>query len=1274
MYIAKPDCVCIADEQSGFFRVHAHDTKNQEPSTSDAMRRIIIGFMIVVFSTVAMSAQELVPKQKFVPMRENVSAQELWRQPYVFEHLSQEQGLSYNTVTSFTQDKQGYLWIGTFNGLNRYDGGQFTVFPRNVTLNSTDTNTPRAIRIVYADKRGIIWLIAFDNSIWRFYPASETFTPVALTLPNSVRDYANSLKEDAAGIMWLTTTEGLFRFDEQTEKFIRVQAQEITRAASTHSQKSLQISLSGIEEVTRGNERTMWIRKRGGLIELDLTRLTAVHHSLLDSVGDKQFFYSNIVRDSSGYLWFADLTNLYCFDVGSKTIILRIPQETYVQFSTHKNPPKNHFMTRTILCAPDGSLWFGSFGGLVVLRYPNGNPQKYSLQLLQHNEAQPTSLSGNSIRTLIADKSGVVWTGGEPFGINKYTPYKQKFLLFRHLPFDENSLADNYVRGICLARSGILWVATHFGGISRYDPKSGIWTRFRDDIDKKLPNNLRLPVNEIWTIFEDHEGIIWAGTRGNGLLRFDETFGGFRRSPLLPDTSIVQVITEDREGNLFIGIRGNTPDVGMYVIPPQRTQASMRFISTLQMDKSSFSNAKFMAGDVMAIHKDRSGNLWFGGMNELFRIKAGSERIEDLTEQVKAVLGGVPINFGYLITSILEDRTGRLWFTCKGKGLAYFEPTEQKFGIMEELRALPNAHIYAALEDAEGNFWISSDAGLTCWNRTQHTFRTFTTADGLQGREYNRMSYFKGANGMMFFGGTNGLNAFFPEKMPLNPAPPLVTLTSVKIFAQEYAPQSICTQSPEGASTLTLRHDQNFLTFQFAAMDFHVPENNQYAYTLVGLDKQWIYSGTRREAVYTGLDPGIYTLRVKAANNDGVWNDAGLTLRVVVLPPWWQTWWFRVILLVSGLGAIGLVIQTYRRRIERLQQHRQELLSHIAEKERAEVQLHRSEEKFRALFETSTLGMVLWQNDGALLEVNVAFMGLLGYEAGEVVSLNFWQILGEMHVGSITHSLQQRRAFGPIEHVLTQKNGEKLTVVMYGIAIGNDEEQKDFERIWSVMEDVTERKRATDALLRYQLNPHFMFNVLNSVNALMAENQRSAKRMIIQFSSLLRHTLVASTRQTAPLGDEIEAVEHYLTIEKIRFEERLETSIDAEREALSLNVPVFLVQPLVENAIKYGTQSSDGVLHIRVFARISQEELQIDVTNSGAWQELLQESVEISNGNDLKASVMKKRSTGIGLANLRKRLEQYYPDAHSMTIAEEQGMVRVSIAIALKELSQIHQY
>lgn len=1190
----------------------------------------------------------------FLCTERDLFAQDLLQPVYSFEHLSQEQGLSYNTVTSFAQDTRGFLWVATFNGLNRYDGIQFKVFPSNNHKDSSNGTMPREIRLVYADKQGNVWIVGFNNSIGRFNPYTEEFVNFSLPVQGIQRDFVNAILEDATGTLWLTTVKGLFYLNRQQQTFLPY--------TTSDGKPLMPNSLGGIAEFpaytgqkAHSAERHLWIRKHGGLIDFDPVRNNVTHYNFVDSAYDKQFFYGSVVRDSLGYLWCSDIQGLYCFDVRTRSIVVHIARKTFARASLIKNPLQNDFMIRSTLCAPDGTLWFAANGGIVIVRY-QGSPPRYSLELLQNDETNPFSLSGNTVRTLFADRTGVIWAGGEPFGINKFTPYRHKFLLFRHLPFNQNSLSNNYVRGLCLTRSNILWVGTQFGGISRYEPQKRLWTRFRKVIGKK-PSDPQQTINETWSMFEDRFGTVWAGTRGNGLLRFDEARGGFVQSPLVPKTALIQIIREDRAGNLLLGIRGNTPLVGMFIIPPDRNKEQVVFIPTKQAESKNI-----VSGDVQAIHEDRQGFLWLGGTSEILRLNPRTRIIEDKTPKFLEDAGGLPSNVGSVVVSIIEDRNGMLWFSSKGLGIVMYDHANDKFIALNEQHGLPNNSVYATLEDKSGNFWISSDAGLTRWNRAENTFRTFTTSDGLQGREYNRLSYCKGADGTMFFGGINGFNAFHPDKLLLNPNPPPVALTSVKIFAEEKAPGTVITISSEARQTLKLRHDQNFITFQFAALDFHVPENNQYVYQLEGVDKSWVANGTRREAVYTNLGHGEYVFRVRGANSDGVWNMTGLTLHVVILPPWWQTWWFRVILVFAILGVLATVLQSYRRRIQRLQEHREELLRHIEERRRAEDELQHSEEKFRALFETSPLGMVLWQVNGSVLEVNAAFARISGYAADQTETLNFWDILNDAHSASIHYSLQHRNAFGPVEQTLTPKIGEKLSVVLYGIAIAENSSTISAERIWTVIEDVTERKRALDAMLRYQLNPHFMFNVLNSVNALMGENQRNAKRMIIQFSSLLRHTLVASSKQTAPLGDEIEAVEHYLAIEKLRYEERLEVSIDADRRTLDFNVPVFLVQPLVENAIKYGMQTSKQPLELTIVSRVEGEYLIIEVTNTGAWVEA------IANGVSGGAALTKQRSTGIGLENLRKRLAQLYPNKHTVEITHEQGIVRVRLTITVQEL------
>jgi PAS domain S-box-containing protein len=1230
----------------------------------------------------------------------------------VFEHLSQEQGLSYNTVTSFAQDKQGFLWIGTFDGLNRYDGVNFKVLRR--PPNDTTTRIPKAIRLMYTMHNGDIWMADFTNALYRFNPASERFTKLPFSLSSNT-DYAiGAFIEDAAGALWVSSTDGLHRYNPSTQSFSLVSVSVPVASAERWMAGMVECPSTSAPSA----EHHLWIRKYGGLVEFDPQRGTFQHYNLTDTAQDRQFFFGGVARDSSGYLWFGDVAHVYCFDVQSKQVVARYPQEIYIRQSLFKNPPKNDFRLQSVFCAPDGTVWFGSFGGIVIIKYAD-HPRNATLRLLQHDEANPTSLSGNSVRTIFSDQSGVVWVGGEPFGINKYTPYKQKFLLFRHSSLSENSLGNNYVRGICQARDGTLWVATHFGGISRYQPHSrlgGIWTRFQDDLDNRIPHHLRLPINEVWAIFEDRDGVIWAGTRGKGLFRFNPAKQQFEQSSLVPQTAIVQVINEDRAGNLLVGLRGLVPYNSIYgkaygdvfEIPRNRTKSGVRAYVTVQP-----AILGALSGDVLALHEDRAGTLWIGCSRRLLRLNRVTGALVDETQKFLKASGIMVSLVGSVASSIFEDHEGNVWVTSKGAGLGRYNPQTDSFQAVTQRDGLPNNSVYAALEDGHGNFWISSDAGLSLWDRTAknravNTFRTFTTADGLQGREFNRRSFFKSANGMMFFGGTNGLNAFHPDSLRFNPFPPSVALASLKIFAEEVPidsiisypsyPNGIDRQQAQSEGILTLRHDQNFLTFQFAALDFHVPQNNAYAYILEGVDKAWIQNGTKREATYTNLSPGKYVLRVRAANNDGVWAASGrdLVLRIVILPPWWQTWWFRGVLLCLGVAALAAVLWSYQRRINLLQTHKQELMRHIEQRHRMEGELVNSEQKFRALFETSPLGMVLWEKSGRVLEANAAFAQIAGYAAHNITAhnatLNFWNMLSDAQNSAILYSLEQRNAFGPVEQTLTQPTGEKISVMLYGIVVNANDANTSRgsrsannelrERIWTVLEDVTERKRAVDAMLRYQLNPHFMFNVLNSVNALMGENQRNAKRMIIQFSSLLRHTLVASSKQTAPLGDEIEAVGHYLAIEKLRFEERLEASIDADPATLGLNVPVFLVQPLVENAIKYGMQTSEGTLQLAITSRLQDDELCIEVSNSGAWIEF-QQPHQIRSGSEVipseastagvqanGASIAntRRRSTGIGLDNLRKRLQQLYPGGHSLTISHEQGFVRVRIYIALREL------
>lgn len=1179
-----------------------------------------------------------------------------------FEHLTQEHGLSHNTVTGFTQDKQGFLWIGTFDGLNRYDGKKFKVIR---TLNAEQT--PLQVRSLYTDRRGDIWVVHFGNTIRRFNPRREYFEDVRFPVISgnpSHDNYVNDFLEDADGMLWMSTLAGLVQYNPTTQTFRHIpHPVTIPRNHTAHKPTSLDPDdgLGGmimVEVLVNGvKEQRFWIRKPGGLYEFNPKTNQFITYDCFNIEHDEFFFYSDLAQDSFGYFWFPIDNGVCCFNPSTKLLKAVIPEEVYTKQTPASKFAKNSFRIRTTLCTPGGEIWFGSYGGIIVLRH-SGNPQSATTTLLQHDEANLASLSGNTIRTLFCDKSGVIWVGGEPFGINKYSPYRQKFALFRHSASNHNSIGNNYVRGIYQSRNGKIWVATHFGGISCYNPFENTWTRYYDDRNAQLPplhdSKLRLPINEIWAIFEDRTGTLWAGTRGNGLFHFKN--GKFHQSDLVPVKSVVQVITEDRAGNLLVGIRSNTAYAGFFQIPPSRNKRLVR-----HWDINLTKKKDFTSGDVLALHESKGGDLWAGGAGGLVRFVGWSRHdssttVHDYTAALMADFPGAISNVGSIVSSITEDHDGTVWVTSKGAGLRKFDRDRDKFTGITTKNGLPNNNVYAMLEDSHSRFWISSDGGLCLWNPAASLFREFSSADGLQGREFNRLSYHKSSDGVLFFGGINGLNMFYPDSVLLNPSAPPVALASFKVFAEEILPDSLMVQN-----TITLQYHQNFFSMAFAALDFHAPEKNRFSYKLEGVDPDWTGISVQSEAAYTNIDPGSYTLRVRAANSDGVWNPKEFVLKIIIVPPWWKTWQFFFVVGLCSLIGLGLVIQNYRARIFRLQQRRQELLLHIREREQ-------SEKKFRALFMSSPLGMMLWNINGEVLDTNPAFEVITGFNLEALHSVGLLQFFGQNHLEVIRYALQQRSAFGPLELQIDKANGDKISLIITGMLTeDNTPESVRNSLVWTVLEDITERKRATDALLRYQLNPHFMFNVLNSVSALMSENQRNARRMIVEFSRLLRHTLVASTRQMAALGEELQAANHYLAIEKLRYEERLEWRITIEQGVEEIEVPVFLIQPLVENGIKYGMETGGGSVSITIEVKIQSDEqlgrcLCVGVSNSGSWVGIT------GQGNGTRPSVVKGRSTGIGLENLRRRLGQYYPQGHCITTAAHDGFVLVSVHIALNEL------
>lgn len=1175
----------------------------------------------------------------------------LWAQPgyddFPVERFTREQG--YNPDVEpycFLQDKKGVMWIGTSDGLYRYDG----TFRRYVHEVGNPFSLPKnSILTLYEDKENVLWASITNGGLVRFDRNSERFIQYSnragdtSSLPATY--YIFSIIEDRDGRFWLATADsGIVRFDRHTGKVAR-------RYPFLVEAQSFALDGSGQLWVTSQNDRFIY-------------RYDERSDSFMRSPFELPFT-ANMLMGVGDTLWAAtkEKRGVYAVDV----------REGRVVGEYLKN--ENHF-PQCLYYATSDRIWVSGtdIGGSSALFTIN---PRTGVVLAHRNHSRQNGLVpsrlGYYVQCVYEDRSGVVWLNDAGAAVKrnlgKHAPYKLRFKTYQHNPSDSNSLSGNYARALLADDKNNLWVNVQTEGIDR-----GVLNaidRTRGTVRRYYPNPRKAGglTQGIGTLYQDTKGMLWVGANTLQFFDPDRPALGFRtfRSRPSPkknfDSTLITYLGGDHAGNLWVGTIG----AGLWYIPAA-TGKTGKYLP-LRDPKTGM---PFPFRHIHAVLEDRYGVLWIANLDGITRYDSANKTLRRYASET-----GNPLTIGdNLVTSILETRSGDLWVTTKGGGIARYDRERDVFRKMTVDNGLPHDNCYAILEDGAGLLWISTDNGICSYNPKTGVVRRYDTEDGLQGNEFNRFSYYQSASGEMFFGGTGGVNSFFPDLLRDNPTPPLAAIMNVRDIGGD------TTYLVAYRGEIELTHLQNNLSVEAAALEFTHPERNLYSWHLEGIDTGWTEAKRERWITYTNLSPGEYRVRVKVANADGVWNSEPAMLLIRIHPAWWQTWWFRTLAALTAAGALGAMRQMYRRRIARLQLQQKELMEQRAELIVNIEERRRSERKFRALFDTSPLGMILWERSGQIIETNPAFEAITGYGARDDAPPDFRNLVPDSLFALIDYGLERRGAFGPIEHLFTRADGAKLSIILSGIIIGeadvptgldsNPDNNPDNNRIWSVMEDVTERKRATDAMLRHQLNPHFMFNVLNSISSLLSENPRNAKRMILEFSLLLRHTLDAGSQLTIPLGEEIEAVEHYLDIEKLRFEERLHATVYADPKTLDFNVPVFLIQPLVENAIKYGMESSEeDALRVEVSVTLdgnmSEEQwLRLVVGNSGTWIEL-DESDDEERG---LAALVKQNSTGIGLDNLRKRLQQLYPDGHSMDITETGSMVYVIIRIATRELEQ----
>jgi two-component system sensor histidine kinase ChiS len=828
-----------------------------------------------------------------------------------FQHISIREGLSQSAINCIHQDSRGFMWFGTQDGLNMYDAYDFRVY----------VNEP-------------------EN------PAS---------LPNN---YINTIFESARnpGALWVGTASGLCMFDFETETFISAQNDR----RFDNLLKNIPITV--IAEDRDGN---LWLGTRGkGLNKFDI-KTGALTPYRKKPTGQNAFNSINVnalVEDSEGNL-------LIGYSPGG---LGKLDLKTGGALVTEKKiDGLNDDRILSLLCDRDGDIWVGTDGG-GLFRLQKNSSGTESLSRFYYNPAAPSGLNSNHINTIYQDRSGLIWIGTNGGGFSSFRKEAGQFENYSYSATRPHGLSHNDVWAIFEDRSGSLWIGTQGGGLNKLDRGYDKFLLYQfEPYDSK-----GLKHKEIWEIVEEKDGNFLIGTEG-GLYRFnlrDETFHHLEHNFDYPNSlshNRLTSICEDSEGNLWLGSDGG----GLYKYIPGRKKffhyindpgnpqslSHDRILSIIEdstgvmwfgtdgggcsclnpgtSDKETLSFTRFIQGKnvndstglsnnrVFAIYEDSDNIIWIGtmggGLNRFERKNSTFRSFRNDPSYVNSLCDD-------RVLSINMDSLSFLWIGTFN-GLDRFDKKRNLWKHFTTRNGLPNNVIYGVLEETPppdgggGNLWISTNKGLAHYDRKTGEFRNYDINDGLQGNEFNTNAYLKSSEGLMLFGGLDGLNVFDPREIKDNPHPPPVVLTDFHIFNKhvpiEKGGHSALEKTITDIKEIRLAYKQNSFSFGFAALNYISPERNRYKYMLQRYDENWIELKKKQMVSYTKVPPGNYVFKVKGSNNDGVWNEKGTEVSIIITPPFWLTWWFKICLVFLFLGVLAILHKRrttlIRQRLER---------------------------------------------------------------------------------------------------------------------------------------------------------------------------------------------------------------------------------------------------------------------------------------------------------------------------------------------------------------------
>ncbi len=824
----------------------------------NSLERYLLTFLLISF---------LVSKNNLLAQTEEIR----------FDRISIEQGLSQSSVLSIAQDKYGFIWFATLDGLNKYDGYTFTVYRHNPL--DTNTISDLGIRKVFKDGSNNLWIITLGGNLDRFDDNKNNFKHYNFGQKRNVRsERIIAAAESTDGKLWLGAMAGnLYSYDPDTDFF---------KPVKYDSMITSELGKIHLQSLCFDNENNIWLGTWEGLIKYNL---------------------------SSGKI-------------------------VWLKSSKKKNTPGGNLIMN-IQKGADGNIWIATTdGGVSVYESTNKTFKNF-----RYSNSLTGAISSDRIMCIYIDKKSNIWAGSIDAGLNLLKSGRKSFLNYKHVPSNNSSIGNGAIMSIFEDKCGGIWFGTSSGGVSRYDSKNQKFTHISHSADDKGSLNQ----NTILSILKDSQERLWVGTDGGGLdcrLPGENNFTHFFQNAEYGSNSITAIF-EDSKGTIWVASDPGVSSVigGIYML--ERNNKSFQ----------QFTKIKLKIGGIQTIIEDDQKNIWFGSSidglwrydpinAEVINFKHSSTDINSIAGNSIFVLykgnnGKIWIgtqNSGLScfnsntnkfenyfaapnkkdslssnsIWCIYEDALSNLWLGTWGGGLNYFNVDKKSFNRYTTADGLPSNVICNILPDNSGNLWIGTNNGLSKFNPYKLSFINYYQADGLQSNEFNQGAAFK-SDDLLYFGGINGISVFNPGNINVNTNIPTIRITQ---FYVNNHPLFVNT-SITSLKKIILSYEQNFFTIEFTSLDYTAPEKNQYSYNLEGIDNEWVKAGSRRRAYYTDIAPGKYLFSVKGSNNDGIWNEQPTTLSIVITPPFWQTWYFRGLILIT---ILSILYSIHRYRINKL--------------------------------------------------------------------------------------------------------------------------------------------------------------------------------------------------------------------------------------------------------------------------------------------------------------------------------------------------------------------